>query len=61
MNGKRGIAHTILRPSGKIMIDDQIYDAFTRGEYVEQGQEIEVISSEGIALKVKKVNVTSLV
>lgn len=55
MNGKRGIAHTILRPSGKIMIDDQIYDAFTRGEFVEQGQQIEVISSEGIALKVKKI------
>jgi membrane-bound serine protease (ClpP class) len=59
MNGKRGIAHTILRPSGKIMIDEQIYDAFTRGEFVEQGQVIEVISSEGIALKVKKVNVAS--
>jgi membrane-bound serine protease (ClpP class) len=56
MNGKRGIAHTILRPSGKIMIDDQIYDAFTRGEYVERGEQIEVISSEGIALKVKRAN-----
>ncbi|MEJ0033021.1 MAG: NfeD family protein [Bacteroidota bacterium] len=55
MNGKRGIAHTILRPSGKIMIDDQIYDAFTRGEFVEQGQQVEVINSEGIALRVKKI------
>ncbi|HEX8059842.1 MAG TPA: NfeD family protein [Cyclobacteriaceae bacterium] len=55
MNGKRGIAHTILRPSGKIIIDDQIYDAFTRGEFVERGQAIEVISSEGIALKVKRI------
>ncbi|MEI9920743.1 MAG: NfeD family protein [Bacteroidota bacterium] len=61
MNGKRGIAHTILRPSGKIMIDDQIYDAFTRGEFVEQGQPIEVISSEGIALKVKKINVAPVI
>jgi len=55
MNGKRGIAHTILRPSGKIMIEDQLYDAFTRGEFVERGESIEVISTEGVALKVKKV------
>jgi membrane-bound serine protease (ClpP class) len=55
MNGKRGIAHTILRPSGKIMIEDQLYDAFTRGEFVERGETIEVVSTEGIALKVKKV------
>lgn len=55
MNGKRGIAHTILRPSGKIMIENQMYDAFTRGEFVERGEQIEVISTEGVALKVKKV------
>jgi membrane-bound serine protease (ClpP class) len=55
MNGKRGIAHTILRPSGKIMIENQLYDAFTRGEFVERGEQIEVISTEGVALKVKKV------
>jgi len=55
MNGKRGIAHTVLRPSGKIMIEEQLYDAFTRGEFVERGEQIEVISSEGITLKVKKV------
>jgi membrane-bound serine protease (ClpP class) len=55
LNGKRGVAHTILRPSGKIMIDNQMYDAFTRGEFVERGEQIEVISTEGVALKVKKV------
>lgn len=55
MNGKRGVAHTILRPSGKIMIENQMYDAFTRGEFVERGEQIEVISTEGVALKVKKV------
>lgn len=55
MNGKRGVAHTILRPSGKIMIDSEIYDAFTRGEFIERGENIEVISTEGVALKVKKI------
>jgi membrane-bound serine protease (ClpP class) len=51
--GKTGSAHTVLRPSGKVKIDDLIYDAYTRGEYIEQGQLIEVISDEGTSLKVK--------
>jgi len=51
--GKTGIAHTVLRPSGKVMIDDQVYDAFTRGEYVQKGEHIEVIGTEGITLKVR--------
>ncbi len=53
--GKKGTAFTILRPSGKVMIDEQIYDAFTRGDFVEKGDTIEVIGAEGVTLKVKKV------
>lgn len=52
--GKKGTAYTVLRPSGKVMIDNQLYDAFTRGEFIEKGEAIEVISSEGVTLKVKK-------
>lgn len=52
--GKKGTAYTVLRPSGKVMIDNQLYDAFTRGEFIEKGEVIEVISSEGVTLKVKK-------
>lgn len=55
MTGKQGVAHTVLRPSGKIMIDSQLYDAFTRGEYIERGEAVEVISTEGTTLKVKKI------
>lgn len=54
--GKIGIAQTILRPSGKVMIDDMLYDAFTRGEFIEQGERVAVVSSEGVTLKVKKVS-----
>ncbi|MDZ7646030.1 MAG: NfeD family protein [Cytophagales bacterium] len=46
--GKVGKAHTILRPSGKVLIEDEIYDAFTRGDFVEQGDSIEVIGTEGV-------------
>jgi membrane-bound serine protease (ClpP class) len=31
MTGKTGVAHTVLRPSGKVLIDGQFYDAYSRG------------------------------
>lgn len=53
--GKTGIAYTVLRPSGKIMIEDQIYDAFSRGDYIEKGDTVTVLEIEGSTLKVRKV------
>ncbi|HNP96721.1 MAG TPA: NfeD family protein, partial [Cyclobacteriaceae bacterium] len=55
--GKTGTAYTVLRPSGKIMIEDQIYDAFSRGEYIEKGDTVTVTEIEGSTLKVRKVTV----
>lgn len=52
--GKTGEAYTVLRPSGKVEIEGNIYDAFTRGNYIEQGARIVVISAEGTSLKVKE-------
>jgi membrane-bound serine protease (ClpP class) len=54
MLGKKGVSHTVLRPSGKVFIDEIVYDAFTRGEYVEKGESIEVVGIEGVTLRVKK-------
>ncbi len=54
MLGKKGKAFTILRPSGKIMIDDELFDAYTRGSYINQNEEVIVIGEEGTSLKVKK-------
>ena len=53
--GKTGEAYTILRPSGKVMIDDELHDAFTRGGYIEKGAAVEVIGEEANSLKVKEV------
>ncbi len=53
LKGKTGITHTILRPSGKILIDGKMYDAYTRGDFIEKGQQVEVINDEGSSLKVK--------
>lgn len=54
MVGKMGVAQTVLRPSGKVLIDNVIYDASTTGDFVEQGTSIIVVSQEGTSLKVKK-------
>ncbi|MCK5836883.1 MAG: serine protease [Desulfobacula sp.] len=35
--GDTGLAHTFLRPAGKIMINDKKIDAITRGDFIEQG------------------------
>lgn len=53
--GKKGIAYSVLRPSGKVMIEDEIYDAFTRGNYIDKGVEVIVIDDGGTSLKVKEV------
>jgi membrane-bound serine protease (ClpP class) len=52
---KKGVAHTVLRPSGKILIEGEVYDAFTRGEYIEKGEQVEIIGTEGVTLRVKRV------
>jgi membrane-bound serine protease (ClpP class) len=53
MIGKTGTAYTVLRPSGKVMIDGTLYDAATRGEYVDSGTPVTVISQEGTSIRVK--------
>ncbi len=55
MVGKKGKSYTVLRPSGKIEIEGIIYDAYTRGNYIGQNIEVEVISDEGTSLKVREV------
>lgn len=52
--GKKGTAYTVLRPSGKIILDGAVYDAYTRGDYIDKGQTVEVIATEGTSLRVKK-------
>jgi membrane-bound serine protease (ClpP class) len=52
--GKIGTVHSRLRPSGKVELDGEIFDAYSRGDLLEKGQAIEVISTEGTSLRVKK-------
>jgi len=52
--GMKGKSFSVLRPSGKILINEKIYDASTNGEFIEKNKKVEVISNEGSSLKVKK-------
>lgn len=46
LKGKEGIAHTVLRPSGRVMIDDELYDAIAEVGYIEKGEKVKVLRDE---------------
>lgn len=46
MVGKIGIAMSVLRPSGKVIIDNQIYDAKSEDGFIDKETEVEVIRFE---------------
>ncbi|MBL7845964.1 MAG: nodulation protein NfeD [Cyclobacteriaceae bacterium] len=52
--GKKGTTYTVLRPSGKVIIEGNLHDAYTRGDFIDKGETIEVIAAEGTSLRVKK-------
>lgn len=52
---KEGMTWTVLRPGGKVMIEETLYDACSRGEFIEKGKKIKVIETSGSWVKVKEV------
>lgn len=45
--GKKGIAYTVLRPSGKVKADEKVYDAVSvNGVFIEKGTQIIVVRYE---------------
>lgn len=52
--GSEGVAESTLRPSGKVMIHDTIYDAICMGEYIEKGSPIRVASLDGSVIVVER-------
>jgi|GEM_PF-4700808 len=52
---KIGEVYTVLKPSGKIIIDDEQYEATTSGEFIDKGEKVKVIG-KGLTnvLKVRK-------
>lgn len=56
MVGKQGVAATVLRPSGKIEIDDELYDATAISGFINKGENIEVIKYETTQLFVRRIS-----
>lgn len=46
MIGKTGVAYTVLRPSGRIMIDNEMFDAKSEIGYIEKGESVKVLRDE---------------
>ena len=54
--GKSGITATVLRPSGKIMIDNEIYDAVSEFEFIDKGSRVVVTRFENMQCYVERDN-----
>lgn len=52
--GEIGVVKSDLRPSGKIMVDDQYFDAVSVSGFIEKGQEVKILAYENAQLMVKK-------
>lgn len=52
--GSKGEAMSMLRPAGKVLINDAIYDAISSGNYIEQGSPIIVSRLDGSVIVVDK-------
>jgi membrane-bound serine protease (ClpP class) len=56
--GKEGLAITDLRPSGKVEIDNNSYDAIADSEFISKGEMVYITKVEGYSIKVKRVKNT---
>jgi membrane-bound serine protease (ClpP class) len=54
MIGKTGVAHTILRPAGKVEVDGEIFDATAEAGYIEKDNAVKVTGYQTGQLIVKK-------
>ncbi len=54
--GATGSAYTELSPSGKILIDEEMFDGVSEGEFIEKGKPVKVIkeSSNRLVVRVKE-------
>lgn len=52
--GKQGIALSILRPSGIVLIDNKKVDAVSERDVIEKGEKVTVVKVEGIRIVVRK-------
>ncbi len=44
--GEPGVAHTVLRPSGRVRVNDKIYDAMAEYGFIEKGESVKIVRYE---------------
>jgi membrane-bound ClpP family serine protease len=54
VEGRDGVAVTMLRPAGSAMIDGKKYDVVTRGDFLDKGTPITVVAVDSNRIVVKK-------
>lgn len=54
--GMEGVAITVLRPSGKVQIDTEWFDAMAEFGYIEKGEKVKVVKDEAGQLYVVKID-----
>ena len=55
--GQQGKAFTDLRPSGKVLVNGKMYDAYTAGEFIAEQSAIEVKEQQMGSLKVRQLKI----
>ena len=57
LTGKTGVAHTVLRPSGKVCVEGEIYDGIAETGFIEKGANVRVVRFENAQVYVEECNV----
>jgi membrane-bound serine protease (ClpP class) len=53
--GKIAVTDSEMSPKGTVLIDDEVYEAVTDGEYIDSGRGVKVIRIKGKKIVVKRV------
>ncbi len=53
LKGKKGISQTVLRPGGKVLIENEVYDAVAENGFIDKGETIFVTKVESAQLYVE--------
>jgi membrane-bound serine protease (ClpP class) len=53
--GREGITFSMLRPGGKVMIDNDVYDAVCRESFIEKGNKVKVVAFQNAQLIVEPI------
>ena len=55
LTGREGLAATVLRPSGKVLIDGQLYDGLSESGFIDKGTNILVVRVENAQVYVERI------